>query len=121
MINTLPYPGLESVTRIRHRVDGDKRNAGFGTQNTRQPSPHRGPNQKVWVHLHQFVQAIFNDVFRNLSVIDVVTIDRAKLRERFKFVAGDIEAAGEAVEVVYFQHFLRSGRDIFSDLSTVAG
>jgi len=25
------------------------------------------------------------------------------------------------MEVVYFQHFLRSGRDIFSDLSTVAG
>src|SRR5690554_2908719 len=121
MIYTLPYPGFESTGRLCHRVDGDKRNTRFGSQNTREPSSHRSPNQKVRVHLHQLVQALFDNVFRALGVIDVVTIDRAKPGERFEFVAGDIEAAGEAVEVVYFQHFLRSGRDMFPDLSTVAG
>jgi len=35
-----------------------------------------------------------------------VTIDRTNPGERFEFVAVDIEAAGEAMEVVDFWHIL---------------
>ena len=106
MIDIRAYPGRESVGRIRHRIDGDNRNTGFGSQNARQPSSHRRPNQKIRIHLHQLSQALFDNVFRALGVIDVVTIDRTNPGERFEFVAVDIEAAGEAMEVVDFWHIL---------------